>query len=164
MSVQCPNCGSRYLRDSKMKESTDKIRHWRFEAALRCVDCKTRFVASTLDFSDIFYAKCPICRRLDLNSWSGKAYTPTGWTALKVNLGAKKWRCEYCRINFASFRKRKEVFTFKRWQKMNAGDAVREGRARLAELEIKAEHAREASEKKAREAASRAVVENDDDE
>lgn len=152
-----------------MKESTDKIRHWRFETALRCVDCKTRFVASTLDFSDIFYAKCPICRRLDLNAWSGKTYTPSGWTAFKVTLGAKKWRCEYCRINFASFRKRKEIFSFKRWQKMNVGDAVREGRARLADLEIKAEAAREASEKRAREAALKAAAEgktvhDDDDE
>ena len=55
---------------------------------------------------------------MDLNSWTGKTYTdPPAWVAFKVSLGARKWRCEYCRLNFASFRKRKEVFTFKRWKK-----------------------------------------------
>jgi hypothetical protein len=56
---------------------------------------------------------------MDLNGWTGKTYKATGWTAFKVALGAHKWRCEYCRINFASFRERKEVFTFSRWKKRN---------------------------------------------
>jgi hypothetical protein len=56
---------------------------------------------------------------MDLNGWTGKTYEPTGWTAIKVALGAHRFRCEYCRINFASFRKRKEVFTFSRWRKLN---------------------------------------------
>lgn len=56
---------------------------------------------------------------MDLNGWTGKTYTdPPFWVKVKVNLGARKWRCEYCRLNFASFRKRKEVFTFKRWKKL----------------------------------------------
>ena len=56
---------------------------------------------------------------MDLNGWTGKTYTnPPFWVALKVSFGARKWRCEYCRLNFASFRKRKEVFTFKLgWKK-----------------------------------------------
>jgi hypothetical protein len=55
---------------------------------------------------------------MDLNGWTGKTFTnPPFWVALKVMLGAKKWRCEYCRLNFASFRKRKEVFTFQRWKR-----------------------------------------------
>ena len=55
---------------------------------------------------------------MDLNGWTGKTYTdPPLLIRLKVALGAKKWRCEYCRLNFASFRKRKEVFTFKRWKR-----------------------------------------------
>jgi len=53
---------------------------------------------------------------MDLNGWTGKTFTPTGWTWLKCTFGANKWRCEYCRLNFASFRKRKEVFTFSRWK------------------------------------------------
>ena len=54
---------------------------------------------------------------MDLNGWSGKTFKPPLWMAFKVALGARKWRCEYCRLNFASFRARKEVFTFKRWKK-----------------------------------------------
>jgi hypothetical protein len=55
---------------------------------------------------------------MDLNGWTGKTYTnPPAWVAFKVMLGARKWRCEYCRLNFASFRRRKEVFSFKRWKR-----------------------------------------------
>jgi hypothetical protein len=55
---------------------------------------------------------------MDLNGWTGKTYTnPPFWVAFKVAFGARKWRCEYCRLNFASFRRRKEVFTFKRWKR-----------------------------------------------
>ena len=55
---------------------------------------------------------------MDLSRWSGKAYTdPPAWVAFKIALGGKRWRCEYCRLNFSSFRDRKEVFTFSRWKK-----------------------------------------------
>jgi len=55
---------------------------------------------------------------MDLSGWTGKTYTdPPFWTAFKVSLGAHRWRCEYCRVNFASFRRRKEVFSFKRWRR-----------------------------------------------
>jgi hypothetical protein len=46
---------------------------------------------------------------------------------LKITLGATRFRCEYCRLNFASFRRRKEAFTFKRWEKMNAERARSQG-------------------------------------
>jgi hypothetical protein len=63
---------------------------------------------------------------MDLNRWTGKTFDPPFWTGLKVTFGANRWRCEYCRLNFASFRPRKEVFTFSRWANMNAapGDVV----------------------------------------
>ena len=48
-------------------------------------------------------------------------------------------RCEYCRFNFASFRRRKEVFTFKRWEKIDAGRVRAEGRAQKAELRAQTE-------------------------
>ena len=84
----------------------------------RCLDCKARFIAPPIVWADLFFARCPVCRRMDLNGWTGKTYTnPPAWVAFKVVLGARKWRCEYCRLNFASFRRRKEVFTFKRWKR-----------------------------------------------
>lgn len=153
MPVQCPKCGSRYLRDSKQKEPNEKVRRWFFEAAMRCQDCKTRFVGRTLVFGDFFFAHCPRCHRLDLNSWSGKTYVPGGWTGFKIAFGAKRWRCEYCRLNFASFRKRNEIFSFSRWQKLNVGGAVAEGRARMAEMEVRSAVAQEAAEQQARNAA-----------
>jgi hypothetical protein len=55
---------------------------------------------------------------MDLNGWTGKTYTPPFFMGLKVSFGAWKWRCEYCRLNFASFRRRKEIFTFSRWKKI----------------------------------------------
>jgi len=120
MSVACPKCGSRFLRDSKPRNFSEKLNQWRLVFPLRCLDCKTRFVARTWTFSDFRYASCPRCKRKDLNAWTGRTYEPPFFMGLKISLGAKKWRCEYCRLNFASFRQRKEVFSFKRWQKLQA--------------------------------------------
>lgn len=65
---------------------------------------------------------------MDLNGWTGKTYVdPPFWVALKVSFGARRWRCEYCRLNFASFRRRKEVFTFKRWKKFGGQAEGAEG-------------------------------------
>jgi hypothetical protein len=58
---------------------------------------------------------------MDLNGWTGKTYHPPILTGLMVKFGAHRWRCEYCRLNFASWRPRKEIFTFSRWQKLQAG-------------------------------------------
>jgi hypothetical protein len=80
---------------------------------------------------------------MDLNKWTGNNYDPPFWVELKTKLGANRWRCEYCRINFASFRPRKEIFTFKRWRNLNSGSAVAQGRARWAEREAKADEQRE---------------------
>jgi DNA-directed RNA polymerase subunit RPC12/RpoP len=125
MAVQCPNCGSRFLREAKPRNAAERLGRWRFVSPLRCGDCKTRFVASTISFGDLRYAHCPKCDRMDLNRWTGKTFDPPFWIGLKASLGANRWRCEYCRLNFSSFRPRKEIFTFSRWAKMHAasGDA-----------------------------------------
>jgi DNA-directed RNA polymerase subunit RPC12/RpoP len=120
MSLACPKCGSRFLRDAEPRNSREAMDRLRFISPLRCLDCKHRFVARTLVLSDMKYARCPNCERMDLNGWTGKTYQPGFFMGLKIRLGAKRWRCEYCRINFASFRRRKEVFTFKRWQNLRA--------------------------------------------
>ena len=118
MSAACPKCGSRYLRPSRPRNFSETIGQFRFTSPLRCQDCNSRFVVKTFVWADLFYARCPVCRRMDLNRWTGKTYTdPPFFVALKVSLGAYRWRCEYCRLNFAAFRKRKEVFTFRRWRK-----------------------------------------------
>ena len=116
MSTACPNCGSRDVRPSRTKDPDEYP--GMFRAAFRCRDCRERFFAPLFVWSDLFFARCPRCQRMDLNGWTGKTYIdPPFWVALKLSLGAHRWRCEYCRLNFAAFRKRKEVFTFKRWKR-----------------------------------------------
>jgi hypothetical protein len=118
MSISCPKCGSRYLRPSRTRNFSEGLGKLRLKSPLRCLDCKGRFVAPTIVWEDLFFAKCPVCHRMDLNGWTGKTYTnPPFRVGFKVKLGARRWRCEYCRLNFASFRQRKEVFTFKRWKR-----------------------------------------------
>jgi hypothetical protein len=62
---------------------------------------------------------------MDLNGWTGKTYKPSGWLKLKITFGARRLRCEYCRLNFAAFRRRKESFSFSRWRTRNP-DSVAE--------------------------------------
>lgn len=51
---------------------------------------------------------------MDLSSWSEKDFHESLGTLLLLRMGAKPYRCEYCRLNFASFRSRKEKFTYRR--------------------------------------------------
>ena len=115
MSLSCPSCGSRFLSESRPRNWRESLNRLRLISPLRCSDCRTRFIARTVILSDLLYARCPCCCRMDLNGWTGKTYEPPFFVGLKVALGAHRWRCEYCRVNFASFRPRKEVFTFNRW-------------------------------------------------
>lgn len=51
---------------------------------------------------------------MDLSSWSEKDFHESLGTLLLLRMGAKPYRCEYCRVNFASFRSRKEKFSYRR--------------------------------------------------
>ena len=119
MALACPQCGSRNLRPSHYQNSQERRNALLFVSPLRCKDCKTRFISRTIFPEDLLYARCPKCDRMDLNSWKERRLTTSRWTMLKLQLGAYKTRCEYCRYDFASFRKRKETFTFSRWRKRN---------------------------------------------
>jgi hypothetical protein len=113
----CPQCGSRYVRPSRTRKASEHLGFFRLRSPFRCLDCKHRFIAPLIVWEDLFYARCPACHRMDLNGWTGRTYTPPFWMGLRVKCGAHRWRCEYCRLNFASFRNRKEIFTFKRWKR-----------------------------------------------
>ena len=93
--------------------------------SLLCRDCRNRFRGRTLVLSDLKYARCPKCFRMDLNLWSERDFAPTDWMSALIWLGGNRYRCEYCRLNFVSFRKRKEVFTFRRWAKFGENQAKR---------------------------------------
>jgi DNA-directed RNA polymerase subunit RPC12/RpoP len=133
MSTECPRCGSRYLRPARTRNFSEWIGQLRFISPLRCLDCNKRFIGKTLVWDDLSFARCPVCLRMDLNGWTGKTYDPPLWMKIKIVLGARRWRCEYCRLNFTSFRDRKEVFTFKRWKKF--GHSAEEPGAANTKLE-----------------------------
>ena len=54
---------------------------------------------------------------MDLALWTQEHAHIGMFTRLMLALGAKPFRCEYCRVNFVSFRLRHERFSFKRWSK-----------------------------------------------
>ncbi|MBI3682486.1 MAG: hypothetical protein HY235_19065 [Acidobacteria bacterium] len=71
---------------------------------LRCKECRHRFAARIWRITDLRYARCPQCYRMDLTTWSEEHYLPRFATWIRICFGAKRLRCEPCRLNFASFR------------------------------------------------------------
>jgi hypothetical protein len=47
---------------------------------------------------------------MDLTTWSESHYRPTLLMRLKMLFGGKRVRCEACRCNFVSFRKRQSTY------------------------------------------------------
>ncbi len=125
--MECPQCGSRFLKPSRPRNFQEKVKTYWFVMPVRCDHCRHRFVMDTIGLADMPYARCPKCNRMDLSSWTGDSYTPRGMTRIKAALGANRFRCEYCRVNFASFRKRKEVFSFHRWERIEAAKKAAAG-------------------------------------
>jgi hypothetical protein len=80
-----------------------------FQAA-RCHNCAHRYMAQPFGVTKLWWAKCPRCYRMDLSTWDPKYYHVGGWTALRLAIGARRWRCEACRCNFASFRARQTKY------------------------------------------------------
>lgn len=72
----------------------------------RCIDCGSRFLASIWLLSRLPYANCPRCLSMDLIPWPAKYFAPHFWNNLAVIFGAQRYRCQPCRKNFVSFRRR----------------------------------------------------------
>lgn len=115
MSASCPNCGSRYLNLAHFRSVAERLSALFGNRPLRCGDCHKRFIGQTFVWRDLLYCKCPRCFRMDLNTWREEHYQARGWKAFLLHFGGHRMRCEYCRLNFVSFRDRKERFTFHRW-------------------------------------------------
>ena len=118
MSLSCPKCGSRDLRFSRTRGTLERLKKIVGIRPFRCRDCHTRFIARWWSLSDLAYARCPKCWRMDLSRWDEKHFHPPRYMRLAVKAGANPYRCEYCRFNFVSFRRRKERFSFHRWSKI----------------------------------------------
>ena len=121
MTVSCPSCGSRFLRVSRYRSLKERLQDLWGIAPLRCGDCGQRFIARTWNLASITHSRCPKCLRMDLNTWTDEQYWPGAFTKLKITFGAHRWRCEYCRLNFAGFRPRLEKFSFSRWRERGQG-------------------------------------------
>lgn len=134
--ISCPKCGSRNLRYALLRDGGERWRSWFGTRPLRCRDCRCRFTNRTWDFSGLIYARCPMCWRADLSTWSLKYCHVPAHVSFLLWLGAKPYRCEYCRRNFVSFRKQYERFTFHRWRKLAE---AKKGNAEVSEKMAKPE-------------------------
>jgi hypothetical protein len=73
-------------------------------------------------------AKCPRCYSLTLSTWSEEHYIAPPLMRLLIGLGAKRYRCEMCRLNFASFRSRR-YSSGRRWKENPPGSPAANGAA-----------------------------------
>lgn len=74
--------------------------------SLRCDHCGHQFDGSSLRWRYVWYAKCPSCAGLELTDWQEKYYFPPLHKRFLLYFGGKQQRCERCRYNFVSFRRR----------------------------------------------------------
>lgn len=108
--IACPHCA---CADTRMEGASGFREHliapFGFYA-FRCQNCYRRFLHKPLSLASIAYAKCPRCFRMDLSAWDPKRYYKGFWEQLILTLGASCWRCEPCRVNFLSFRPRRDCY------------------------------------------------------
>lgn len=121
MMIECPDCGSRNVRPARLRSFTDKLMRWLGVMPARCRDCKLRFRHSLWQFGTMLAAKCPRCYSMTLSTWSEEYYIAPPMMRLLIGLGAKRYRCEMCRFNFASFRTRR-YSSGKRWRDNPSGN------------------------------------------
>lgn len=107
MTALCPHCGSRNIRYSSLRGASEKIASLAGIRPLRCRDCRKRFAGRIWSLSTLRYVHCPKCLRTDLTSWSPSHYYVPFGRGVLLFFGAHPYRCEYCRHNFVSFRRRK---------------------------------------------------------
>lgn len=56
-----------------------------------------------------------------MSRWSTEDYHAGVWTKLLLALGGSPYRCEYCRINFVSFRRLKQKYRRRRVRSSTVG-------------------------------------------
>lgn len=118
----CPSCGSRDVRTAHTRGISQRLLELAGICQLRCKRCQTRFQGSISNPTQIVYARCPKCFRMELSTWSEQYYNPKLTTRMKLRMGATPYRCEFCRCNFASFRPCRERFLWRN-QGRNGGSA-----------------------------------------
>ena len=112
MAHTCPSCGASKFRISKARGLWEHIAQLVGYNPFRCTTCEQRFHIRIWSFQHLIYAKCPRCHRMDLSRWSTTRYNASAGTNIRIALGAKPVRCEYCRCNFDSWKAVKEQFSY----------------------------------------------------
>ena len=112
MAHSCPSCGATKFRISKTHGFWEKFLQALGYNPFRCINCEERFSLRIWNSAHLIYAKCPRCHRMDLSRWSTTRYHAPMLTNIRIALGAKPVRCEYCRCNFASWKTVKEKFSY----------------------------------------------------
>jgi DNA-directed RNA polymerase subunit RPC12/RpoP len=108
--AQCPICGGRKVRSERTRGLREKLLALAGYFAFRCLSCSARFLDKPLGLASTAYARCPKCYRFDLSTWDPSRYRTTTWISIRLWFGAHRWRCERCRINFASWRPRRQKY------------------------------------------------------
>lgn len=127
MTTACPNCGSYNICHSHLRTPAERLGSLFGMRRFRCRECRARFAGRAWDLSDLRYVRCPKCLRPDLSLWSESHYRVSASKGLLLFLGARPYRCEYCRHNFVSFRRRKERYQRKKRMETDPNASVAEG-------------------------------------
>ena len=113
MQLACPSCGTRDVRVSRPLGWAAYLKNFVGVSRLRCRRCNNRWETSVWANGSWRYARCPRCYRQELTKWQEHHYNPPRWTRILLRLGASPHRCPACRCNFASFKPRKEEFSWR---------------------------------------------------
>lgn len=122
MPIRCPSCGSRNLRPARLRNPKEFLRILMGFQPIRCRNCRTRFTQRVWRPSDVWYARCPKCLREDLNTWSESRYRVPPHKMVLLRFGANPYRCESCRYNFVTFRRRRRKSGFGRRRNTEPGE------------------------------------------
>ncbi len=114
------------MRTSHPRNQSERLRSLLGFIRVRCLACGHRFPHSLWQFDQWRFARCPRCYRVDLGTWSETHYIVRWDVRLLLALGAKRYRCEVCRHNFASFRRLKERYHFHRHSRSHGGAGAEE--------------------------------------
>ena len=81
----CPSCGARDIRVAHARGLSEHILELVGVFQLRCKRCQTRFRGSISQPSQVMYARCPKCYRMELSTWSEQYYNADFTTRCKVS-------------------------------------------------------------------------------
>jgi len=100
----CPLCGSPDIRRSRRQSWREIPKMFVGIYPFRCLRCGGRFVGNVWILATGGNANCPKCLRMDLKPSTKKDSHLTCRERLMISLGAHRYRCVPCRLNFLSMK------------------------------------------------------------